>query len=298
MRELTTRRLALWLSLTPRLGPIGIGAVLDVIKVRSLTPEQFLLLPPDQKRKVAPKLTPEAIRKLSRPIAEQAAEYDPMEERLAQLGVEWVTIQDATYPAKLMERHRSPPAVVYLYGNRGLLGRSTFAAFSSRRSPQRALERMERVVEKFVLEPRILVGGHSTPAYQRASVVPLRWGTPRILVLDCGIFRALSEDLTSEPFRTARLWRYNFDAKTDLVITDCHPYALAMGRNQPRDWLIAALADVLVFAAVREGGVMEEIGLQALGASRDVMALEWQEDAPGLAGNARLIAEGATAILD
>jgi DNA processing protein len=49
--------------------------------------------------------------------------------------------------------------------------------------------------------------------------VPLRWGAPRILVFSGGFHHHLGPDLKEEPFRAARLWRYQFDAKTDLVIS-------------------------------------------------------------------------------
>lgn len=292
MAELSARRFALWLSLTPGLGNTGIGIILTRIATTGLTPAEFIQLTPEGKRRVFPRIAKEAAQSLSRPLPALAEEYEAMEARLSSLGVEWVTTQDASYPARLLERLEAPPTVIYLYGNRALLERETFTAFASRRPPPRAMERLERAVEKWVLRPSVLVGGHSTPAYQRAAVVPLRWGTPRILVFDCGIFRALSDTLDSEPFRTARLWRYNFDPKMDLVVSESHPYGLAKGRNQPRDWLISALADELIFVAVREGGNMERIGLKAIETGRTVRVLEWPEYPLDLRGNRNLIAAG------
>jgi DNA processing protein len=294
--DIPTRRFVLWLSLTPRLGPKGIQNVLDRIALQGMTAEEFLALEPGRK-KLLFGLHPEAAGALTRSPADMLTMYGPVEERLRRLGVDWVTPQDATYPARLTERLEQPPTVLYAYGNRGLLERATFAAFSSRKTSQRGLERMERVVEKWVLKPSVLVAGHSTPAYQRSAVVPLRWGSPRIMVLDCGVYTALSEDLTTEPFRTARLWRYNFDPKTDLVLSACRPGDLSLGvHNKDRDWLISAIADDLLFIEARDGGVMEKIGLSALRQKRPVWALDWPEYSDSTRGNERLLEAGAKAV--
>ena len=78
---------------------------------------------------------------------------------------------------------------------------------------------MTREVEEIVLDGKVLVCGIHSPAHQRAAVVPLKWGSPRILILSGGFYHHLGENLKDEPFRTARLWRYQFDAKTDLVVS-------------------------------------------------------------------------------
>jgi predicted Rossmann fold nucleotide-binding protein DprA/Smf involved in DNA uptake len=290
---ITHRRFALWLSLTPQLGPRGIQTILDTNAVEGISPDRFLSLPPEVKR-TKYRLAPEAAASLSRPAREIATEHEPMEERLRELSVDWVTIADATYPARLTERLERPPTVLYLYGNRGLLERETFATMASRTLTQQGAERLQRIVEQWVLRPAVLVSSHSTQAYRQSAVVPLRWGTPRILVLDCGIFTGLKDDLATEPFPTARLWRYNFDAKTDLVISACRPKDRTLGKhNRDRDWLISALADDLLFIQARQGGVMEEIGLQSLQRGRRVWATEWPEYGAETLGNLRLLEAGA-----
>ncbi len=82
--------------------------------------------------------------------------------------------------------------------------------------------------------------GHDRPEYQRSAVVPLRWGSPRLLCLDRGLFRVLGEDLRSEAFRAARLWRYEFDASTDLVVSPFRPDSEFIGvNNKVRDRLVS-----------------------------------------------------------
>ncbi|MCB8932612.1 MAG: hypothetical protein H6534_04135 [Chthonomonadaceae bacterium] len=130
---------------------------------------------------------------------------------------------------------------------------------------------MEERVEKGVLDAEVLVSGHDRPEYQRAAVVPLRWGSPRVLCLDRGLFQALGEDLREEPFRAARLWRYQFDPGTDLVVSPFRPEAHYVGvNNQVRDRLVACLSDRLELVHANAGGNMERNAKLALRAGRTV----------------------------
>lgn len=115
-----------------------------------------------------------------------------------------------------------PDAGLWLYGNARLLGASLASIERALGQPHHTpddLCQIERETEQAVLEGRIVVTGIHSPAHQRAAIVPLRWGAPRILVFSGGFHHHLGPELKEEPFRTARLWRYQFDAKTDLVIS-------------------------------------------------------------------------------
>ncbi|MGI8922784.1 MAG: hypothetical protein ACR2HJ_01880 [Fimbriimonadales bacterium] len=81
------------------------------------------------------------------------------------------------------------------------------------------LSEIEREAERLVLDSKILVCGVHNFAHRRAAVVPLRWGSPRIVVLSGGIRFHLGQDLSHEPFRAARLWRYRWDPTTDLAVS-------------------------------------------------------------------------------
>ena len=113
--------------------------------------------------------------------------------------------------------------------------------------------------------------GHDRPEYQRSAVVPLRWGAPRILCLDRGLFQVLGDDLKNEAFRAARLWRYEFDPSTDLVISPFRPESGFIGvNNQVRDRLVASLSHRLTFVNVRPDGNMEKLARTAEKAGRQV----------------------------
>ena len=114
------------------------------------------------------------------------------------------------------------PASLWLYGNVRLLGGQlasvALARFRSDHRPKE-LDAVEREAEELVLGSAILVCGIHSPGHQRAAIVPLRWGSPRVLVLSGGFYHHLGSKLDQEPFRAARLWRYQFDPKTDLCIS-------------------------------------------------------------------------------
>ena len=143
------------------------------------------------------------------------------------------------------------PANLWLYGNARLLQSHLAYIPQSFGSPQRhpdQLDDLEKMDEELVLAGRILVCGIHNPVAQRVALVPLRWGAPRIIVFSGGFHVHLGADLKNEPFRAARLWRYQWDAHTDLAISRRSPdklptYALhnptvdrMIERIAGRDW--------------------------------------------------------------
>jgi DNA processing protein len=88
------------------------------------------------------------------------------------------------------------------------------------------------------------VCGVHNEAHQRAAVVPLRWGAPRIVVFSGGIRFHLGPELRDEPFRAGRLWRYQWDPRTDLAISRREPRKLpTFARHNPTvDRLIEGIA--------------------------------------------------------
>lgn len=114
------------------------------------------------------------------------------------------------------------PAGLWLYGNarllQGNIAHVALALGTPCHTPSQ-LDEIEQITEKLVLGGATLVTGIHNPAHQRSAIVPLRWGAPRILVVSGGFHHHLGAELKEEPFRAARLWRYQFDEKTDLVIS-------------------------------------------------------------------------------
>jgi predicted Rossmann fold nucleotide-binding protein DprA/Smf involved in DNA uptake len=261
------RTFALHLAMTPGIGGKTVTRVLTRNSLLGRSAEEFLSLSPASHREEY-KLSARAAESLR---SRNIRETEEAEKRLAGLGVGLVTAADAHYPARIEQMDSNPPGVLFLYGNTKLLESKTFCVLSSRNSFPAELDLIEKLAEEAVLDGGILVAGHDTPEYQRAAVVPLRWGSPRILCLDRGMFNVLGEDLRDEAFRAARLWRYQFDPQTDLVVSPFRPEADFVGiNNQIRDRLVGCLSMELTFVQVNEGGNMEQIAKMALKAGRQV----------------------------
>ena len=111
---------------------------------------------------------------------------------------------------------------LWLYGNVKLLETKLTCITESFGPPIHStedLDHFEREAEVHVLSGRTLVTGIHNAAHQRVAIVPLRWGAPRVIVLSGGFYHHLGPNLKSELFRAARLWRAEFDARTDLVLS-------------------------------------------------------------------------------
>jgi hypothetical protein len=111
---------------------------------------------------------------------------------------------------------------LWLYGNvRVLQGRLAYIEYTLWRRNQHCLnlDEIEMATEQLVLNGEILVCGIHNEGHRQSALVPLRWGSPRILILSGGFHHHLGPKLDQEPFLTARLWRYQFDPVTDLVIS-------------------------------------------------------------------------------
>jgi len=256
--------------MTPGIGGRTVVRVLTRNDLLSRTPEEFLALSPEAYREEY-RLTAKSIAALTGDRLAFLRSILVIEQRLAAFGVSLVTSADAHYPALIEEMDPDPPGALFLYGNMRLLDANTFSVLSSRNARSADLDLIERLTELGVLNGEVLVTSHNKPEYQRSAVVPLRWGSPRILCFDCGIFTVLGEDLKSEAFTAARLWRYEFDAKTDLVISPFRPDAQFIGQNNKiRDKLVACLSKRLDFVQISSGGGMEKLARMALKANRKV----------------------------
>lgn len=282
MANVSARRLATLLAITPGIGGKTLVRILARLELLSHSPDEFL------------SLSPEALQE-SYGIAKKAAasicaaskgwqkEASALELKLMEKNVRLITAADAHFPARLDEFDSQSPSALFCYGNLKLLDLPTFTVLSSRNTSRRGLEWIEKWTEEGVFQGEVLVTGHDRPEYQRAAVVPLRWGSPRILCFDRGIFPVLGEELNQEPFRAARLWRYEFDPKTDLAISPFRPESHFIGvNNQVRDRLVAGLSLRLDGVEVSQGGNMEKNLRLGIKAKRKVRILDRSEAADNL----------------
>jgi DNA processing protein len=200
--------------------------------------------------------------------------FEGTRDRLRDKSVKLITQRTALYPVKLAQICSEVPSFLFAFGNLDLLKASSFCVLASRDVDEQGCDRVEAEVEKGVLDSLTLVTGANTPAYQRAAIVPLRWGAPRILILDRGLFEALGANLDREPFPAARLWRYQFDAKADLAITRFRPNDHGTGSSgRLRDEMVVGLADDVRVAHCRSGGIIETLANRAVDVGRRVTFL-------------------------
>ena len=139
------------------------------------------------------------------------------------------------------------PANLWLYGNAKLLcGELAFldGALGQPDQYPAELDELEKQAEEFILDGKVLVCGLHNAAQMRTALIPLRWGAPRIVVMSGGFRYHLGKDLKDEPFRAARLWRYQWDATTDLAISRRGPEKLPTyaSYNPTVDKMIAKIA--------------------------------------------------------
>jgi DNA processing protein len=256
--------------MTPEIGGRTLTRVLARNDLLGRSPDEFLDLSPAAYREEY-RLKPKSVEAMTLDRRTYLKSMLSLEERLNGLGVTLVTSSDAHYPALIEEIDPDPPGMLFLYGNLRLLEGRTFCVMSSRNARPADLDLIERITEEGVLEGEVLVTSHNKLEYQRSAIVPLRWGSPRILCLDCGLFPALGPDLRDELFPSARLWRYEFDAKTDLVVSPFRPDAPFIGTNNKiRDRLVAGLSRRLDFVHISERGNMADLVRMALRAGRRV----------------------------
>lgn len=271
---MTSRTLALLLALCPQVGSRTVTKILLRLQLLGIGPDEFVKLSSATfeeefglNKRVSQSLQ-ENLPRLTQSIAS-------IEKQLAGHGIQYYSVADTTFPSEIEEFDGSLPAAIFAYGNIRLLKGNTFSVLSSRFAPSEHLDAIEAFAEQGVLNKEILVAGHDTPEYQRAAVVPLRWGAPRILCLDRGFFEVFGPDLKAEAFRAARLWRYEFDPQTDLAISPFRPDAKFIGiNNKVRDRLVAALSQRVVFGHINPGRNMEWIAKRCLELKKPVQVFE------------------------
>lgn len=291
MAEPTRRIFTLALALTPGIGGKTITRVLTRNDLYGRTISQFLNYGPEVLREEY-RLSAKSADIWASQKHEKLQEAEQMQKKLDPFGIKLVTLADATYPQQIELMDSDPPGMFYLYGNQRLLDSDSFAVLCSRKSGEDELRSIEKLAEEGVLAGKTLVSGHDTPEYQRSAIVPLRWGAPRILVLDQGLFKALGKDLKDEPFRAARLWRYQFDPRTDLAISPINPFGdYHPNSNRVRDRLVASLAKSIDVVKASANGNMHKLAINALRAGRSVRVVYGSETAEHLASLGAKIVE-------
>jgi predicted Rossmann fold nucleotide-binding protein DprA/Smf involved in DNA uptake len=253
----------LLLCLAPHVGHSTFDRVLNECRLRGIEPEELLRMSTDRLREEF-RLRRDAARALTNGAKELRRRAHLLRQKVADKPVRLVTRESPLYPRTLDEFCPAPPGYLFLYGNPKVLNNPTFCVIASRGATREDLDRVGRIVEQQTLQGKTLVTGSNTPAYRAAAVVPLRWGAPRIVVVERGLFSALGDDLERELFPAARLWRHRFDPVTDLVISFSRPEEGA-AKSDParRDEIVVGLSQEVYAVRLRKGGNMERLAARA-----------------------------------
>lgn len=264
------RDFELLLCFTPGIGGSHLVRILQKIDVSGISPVDFLRLSEEELLAFGvPRSSASALVRGQEELKVKVVAYRNL---VGSKPVRLVSRRSPLYPRRLEEFCPEPPGFLFFYGNSRLLETRTFCVLASRDISEGDLAMVERATEEGVLAPHTLVTGANTRAYRRAAVVPLRWGSPRVLVLDRGLFTALGKDLSKEPFPAGRLWRYRFDPLTDLVVSAYRPFdGYIRGHNEARDEVVVGLSDEVRVVRARHGGVTERLALRAQELGRPVI---------------------------
>ncbi|MCB0824949.1 MAG: DNA-processing protein DprA [Armatimonadetes bacterium] len=272
--SITRRKLTLALAECPGIGAKTITRIHTRNDLLGRKIDEFLRLGVESLHEEY-KIKPQTATKWVTHRDEWMAQADELEAKLAPFQIHVVTAADAHYPRIIESLDPDPPGVLYLFGNTRLLQSETFAVLASRNPDEDALRTIEACTEEHIFNGRSLVSGHDTPTYQRSAVTALRYGAPRTMVFDTGLFDALGDTLRNEPFAAARLWRYEFDRQTDLAVTFINPIkSYHRNSNRMRDRIVAGLAKNIDFISISPGGNMEKIAQLSLKSTRRIRVHE------------------------
>jgi hypothetical protein len=259
MEEAGLVHLVLLLMETPGVGAKGLGVVLRRASVLRASAEEVLRAPPAVLERDFGLRRSQADR-FALVAKERRCAIAETVRWLGRNGVAVVTLADASYPERLLQRMEEPPPALFLYGDAMLLHAKLFAVANSNGTPEEILRKCDRAAEEASMAGLVLVTGHNRLEYQRPALAVRRKGAPVCTVLDRGLVHGFGGDLTRPLFAAARIWSCVFDVRKELAIT---PFALhdhGLGaNNRKRDELIFALADVVVAGMLRKGGRMEHL---------------------------------------
>ncbi|MBS1703677.1 MAG: hypothetical protein JST12_18585 [Armatimonadetes bacterium] len=111
---------------------------------------------------------------------------------------------------------------LWFYGNQRLLkGKRACLpqCFGKGKLTESELRELENQTLDLILSGHIIVCGIHNEAHRRVAMCPLRWGSPRIVVVSGGFYHHFGPKIDHEPFYAAQRWRYEFDPYSDLIVS-------------------------------------------------------------------------------
>lgn len=126
---------------------------------------------------------------------------------------------------------------LWVYGNPRLLKAKRAyvpkVCFGDENNPQDLID-IAMETNRLVFEGYVIVSGIHNRLHRQAALVPLRWGSPRILVISGGFTHFFGDNFEEEPFPLAKRWRDCWDPRVDLAVSAQDPDARpCLARNIP-----------------------------------------------------------------
>jgi DNA processing protein len=193
---------------------------------------------------------------------------------------------EPSYPARLASL-KSPPAVLFTWGNQSLLNETAVGMCGSRNVTDRGLRAAQQCGTEVASHGLMIVSGYARGVDTETHLAALRSGGCTAIVLAEGITH----------FRRKRAFSgVEFDPNRIVVLSQFSPkQAWNVGAAMTRNRVIVGLGTALVVIEAGETGGTLDAGRQAIQSGRPVLALEFSEDATP-AGNRILHDLGAIPI--
>jgi predicted Rossmann fold nucleotide-binding protein DprA/Smf involved in DNA uptake len=255
----------LLLHSVPQVGEKTLARLLRLLAQQRTTPEAFLALPEqelctryDLDARVAAFLVEkrEALRTQSAELARILRAHP----------FHLLTLESATYPARLEHNDDASPPILYALGNATLLSAPqpppntsfTFTIAVSNGATPAILARQDEIATALVAAGGAPVTGHDRQPFKRLALAAQRRNRPILYVFDRGLREALGPEFDRPPFAAARIRDAVFETGRDLAVSPFRLDDHGLGaNNRRRDRLVFALSDLIIALDVRAGGGMD-----------------------------------------
>lgn len=224
-----------------------------------------------------------------REVARLRGEFDPVDvrARLAERGVEAITLADEGYPARLKEIPDPPPA---LFVTGGLSRARAVALVGSRKATPTGIETARALGRALAERGVCVVSGLALGIDAAAHEGALEAGGTTVGVLGCGV------DVV---YPRANLGLFGRVKSSGALVSEYYLGEAPLAWRFPaRNRIIAGLCgEVVVVEAGEKSGALIT-ARHALEAGRDVWAVPGPPGAPECRGSNRLLADGAGVLWD
>src|SRR5689334_20553407 len=242
----------LLLHSVPHIGEKSLARLLRLVAQQRLAPDTFLAMTATQWQEEC-ELHPEAAAALDLQRAELIARSSELGRSLRTHRIQLLSVESATYPARLVRNEDAPPPLIYALGNPDLLEMSyraerfTFTIAVSNGAGAETLDRLDRLASELSAAGGVPVTGHDRAPYKRLALASQRRNAPTVYVLDRGLREALGPDFDRPAFAAARIRDAAFVTDRDLALSPFRLDDHSIGaNNRRRDSLVFALSDVII----------------------------------------------------